>query len=34
MTIYGYARISTRHQKFDSQKEALKSYGFDYIYTE
>ncbi|WP_314067021.1 recombinase family protein [uncultured Vagococcus sp.] len=34
MAIYGYARISTTHQKFDSQAEALKAYGVDYIFTE
>lgn len=34
MAIYGYARISTTHQKFDSQIEALKAYGVDYVYTE
>ncbi|MBP1044243.1 recombinase family protein [Vagococcus sp. BWB3-3] len=34
MATYGYARISTTHQKFDSQEEALKAYGVDTIYTE
>lgn len=34
MTTYGYARISTTHQKFDSQIEALQVYGVDKIYTE
>lgn len=34
MTIFGYARVSTTHQKFDSQLDALSSYGVDYIYKE
>ncbi|WP_314062305.1 recombinase family protein [uncultured Vagococcus sp.] len=34
MAIIGYARVSTSHQKFDSQIEALKKYGVDKIYTE
>lgn len=34
MTTYGYARVSTTHQKFDSQIEALRKYGVDTIYTE
>ena len=34
MAIIGYARVSTSHQKFDSQLEALNNYGVDKIYTE
>lgn len=34
MAIIGYARVSTTHQKLDSQVEALKNYGVDHIYTE
>lgn len=34
MAILGYARISTTHQKYDSQVEALQEYGVDHIYTE
>ena len=34
MTVYGYARISTGHQKFDSQIDALKAYGVEKIFTE
>lgn len=32
--IIGYARISTQHQKFDSQLNSLQKYGCDYIFTE
>uniref|UniRef100_UPI003D46C70C recombinase family protein n=1 Tax=Brochothrix campestris TaxID=2757 RepID=UPI003D46C70C len=34
MSIYGYARVSTREQNLDSQIYALKAYGCDYIYKE
>lgn len=34
MAILGYARISTTHQKFDSQMDALQKHGVDKIYTE
>lgn len=32
--IIGYARISTPHQKFDSQLQALNHFGCDFIYRE
>lgn len=34
MTVIGYARVSTTHQKLDSQIEALNSYKVDHIYRE
>lgn len=34
MAIVGYMRVSTHHQKFDSQENALKNYGVDYLYKE
>lgn len=34
MAIIGYARVSTNHQKLDSQIEALHEYGVDKIYQE
>lgn len=34
MTIYGYMRISTNHQKFDSQERALLNYGIDVLFKE
>lgn len=34
MAIIGYMRVSTTHQKFDSQKTALEQYGVDRIYKE
>ncbi|MEG0285936.1 MULTISPECIES: recombinase family protein [Vagococcus] len=34
MTTIGYMRVSTPHQKFDSQKKALESYGVDVIFKE
>ncbi|WP_314060977.1 recombinase family protein [uncultured Vagococcus sp.] len=34
MAIIGYARVSTTHQKLDSQLEALQEYGVDKIYQE
>lgn len=34
MAIIGYMRVSTTHQKFDSQKMALEQYGVDRIYKE
>lgn len=34
MAIIGYMRVSTHHQKFDSQLSALTKYGVDYIYKE
>lgn len=33
-TTIGYMRVSTAHQKFDSQEKALKTYGVDIIYKE
>lgn len=30
----GYMRVSTQHQKFDSQQTALEKYGVDYIFKE
>lgn len=34
MAIIGYARVSTNHQKLDSQIDALEKYGVDKIYKE
>lgn len=34
MGTIGYMRVSTAHQKFDSQEKALKAYGVDIIYKE
>lgn len=34
MRVIGYARVSTNHQKFDSQVDALMEFGVDKIYTE
>lgn len=34
MTVIGYARVSTTHQRIDSQIDSLQSYGVDKIYTE
>lgn len=34
MAVIGYARVSTNHQKLDSQIAALNNYGVDRIYTE
>ena len=34
MTIYGYARVLTRCQSFDAEREALKSAGCERIYQE
>lgn len=34
MTVIGYMRVSTAHQKFDSQQNALERYGVDVIYKE
>lgn len=34
MAIIGYMRVSTTHQKFDSQQNALLNYGVDVIYQE
>lgn len=34
MAVIGYARVSTIQQKFDSQIDALNTYGVDKIYTE
>jgi DNA invertase Pin-like site-specific DNA recombinase len=34
MAVIGYMRVSTQHQKFDSQKQALEEYGVDKIYRE
>lgn len=34
MTIIGYMRVSTHHQKFDSQEKALINYGIDQLYKE
>lgn len=34
MTIIGYMRVSTHHQKFDSQLKALSDYGVDQLYQE
>lgn len=34
MTTIGYMRVSTQHQKFDSQEKALRSYGIDKLYQE
>ncbi|WP_314062327.1 recombinase family protein [uncultured Vagococcus sp.] len=34
MTTIGYMRVSTLHQKFDSQKKALDRYGVDLIFQE
>lgn len=34
MAILGYARVSTTHQKLDSQIESLQEYGVDNIYEE
>ncbi|MDY3705117.1 recombinase family protein [Vagococcus lutrae] len=34
MAIIGYMRVSTTHQKFDSQQTALEQYGVDRIYKE
>lgn len=34
MTTIGYMRVSTQHQKFDSQKKALEKYGVDFIFQE
>lgn len=34
MTKIGYMRVSTTHQKFDSQLQALNQYGVDTIYKE
>lgn len=34
MAIIGYMRVSTTHQKFDSQQLALEKYGVDIIYKE
>lgn len=32
--VVGYMRVSTHHQKFDSQKKALNTYGVDMIFKE
>lgn len=34
MAVIGYMRVSTQHQKFDSQYQALLEYGVDKIYKE
>ncbi|MBP1042612.1 recombinase family protein [Vagococcus sp. BWB3-3] len=34
MTVIGYMRVSTPHQKFDSQQKALKDYGVEIVYKE
>lgn len=34
MTVYGYMRISTNHQKFDSQEKALTDFGVELLYRE
>ena len=34
MAIIGYMRVSTTHQKFDSQLQALHKYGVDQIFKE
>ncbi len=34
MAIIGYMRISTAHQKFDSQEQALKKFGVNKLYQE
>ena len=34
MAVIGYMRVSTHHQKFDSQYQALLAYGVDTIYQE
>ena len=34
MAIIGYMRVSTHHQKFDSQEKALEKYGVDKLYKE
>lgn len=34
MAIIGYMRVSTVHQKFDSQERALREYGVDVLYKE
>lgn len=34
MAVIGYMRVSTTHQKFDSQQTALEQYGVDRIYKE
>ncbi|WP_314067981.1 recombinase family protein [uncultured Vagococcus sp.] len=34
MTTIGYMRVSTHHQKFDSQQKALDDYGVDILFKE
>ncbi|MBP1043602.1 recombinase family protein [Vagococcus sp. BWB3-3] len=34
MAIIGYARVSTTHQKLDTQLSAFDNYGVDYVYKE
>lgn len=34
MAVIGYMRVSTPHQKFDSQLQALEAYGVDKIFKE
>lgn len=34
MATIGYMRVSTQHQKFDSQQRALENYGVDVIFKE
>lgn len=34
MAVIGYMRVSTPHQKFDSQQQALEAYGVDKIFKE
>ncbi len=34
MATIGYMRVSTQHQKFDSQQKALDAYGVDQMYKE
>lgn len=34
MAVIGYMRVSTQHQKFDSQQSALEKYGVDKMFQE
>ncbi|TFJ46618.1 resolvase [Carnobacterium divergens] len=34
MAVIGYMRVSTQHQKFDSQQSALEKYGVDKLFQE
>lgn len=34
MTVYGYARVSTAGQSLKEQKETLKKYGAEIIFSE